>query len=612
MAMSPDVARIAISYLTPDQLKPFFERQKLDPNMKFEHNAQTCSPGEFRRIYRKFPNCAITHVVFKGARSDPYFKIMMDSELITIEFKKIVDSGAKHAMKVAEQNKDEMEAVRLVEEFEAMEGLRVYEEFMKSDEGKEWIRAKGKGVFNDEKVAEMRKGFDRYNRFIAMEEVIKKKGKNYDDEPCIVRIYNLLKGAGKAEKGKKKGEQEFEWYYKEVNNKVANECAKIAISMTKNDVDMCGSVAIIPLNEFREAVIWRRNKLEESREEYDVDKNLRGIDYSNLKSVGFVDCEITGIPKCVMGDKVRKMKVLNCVGLVPKDAFQGLEKCVGLKSLELQNVPSKIEIDEAMPNVRKLVVSGKFYNVSFVKKFFNLRYLKLSGFLNGIVVLPLTLEILDLSDVVMADSFSLDDMKLCSNLKTIDLSRTNVSNLKMIQGLKKLEKIVLNCCIMLKEFPALSCKGLKSLIWEYSVVKNLSNLKGMDELRELNLNECVITTLDDVVECGNLEVLNLSGYKGRDFHKLNRLIGLRDLNMSRCRFVSLSFLDSLSRLERLGLVCGLGIRDWAPLLGLLNLKYLDVSKCSNYPGDDFIRKDIVVINKVEVYPKDDDVHLLLR
>jgi Leucine-rich repeat (LRR) protein len=168
----------------------------------------------------------------------------------------------------------------------------------------------------------------------------------------------------------------------------------------------------------------------------------------------------------------------------------------------------------------------------------------------------------DIKHVVAIESIDLSDNRYIqnirplgqlTNLKTLNLSGTNVVDLTPIRNLTELVE--------------LNASGTK--------IKDLTPLKYSSKLKRLDISYTDITDISLVEKMPDLQMLSLKGTRIVDFGPIAYLSKLEEANLQSTKIVSLTPLEKLDQLTRLNL-SATPIQDLTSLRDLSNLQTLDL------------------------------------
>ncbi|WP_411678844.1 leucine-rich repeat domain-containing protein [Clostridium thailandense] len=180
------------------------------------------------------------------------------------------------------------------------------------------------------------------------------------------------------------------------------------------------------------------------------------------------------------------------------------------------------------------------------------------------------LEELWLYDNKITDISALKDL---TNLKNLQLYGNQITDIPSLRGLTNLEYIDLgnnkiHDITLLKEL-----HNLKELNLVYNNITDVSSLKELTNLNSLNLDNNNITDISPLGKLSNLKKLSLSSNKTTDISPLKGLINLNSLVLDDNNITDISPLKGLTNLNYLVLGSN-KITDISPLEGLTNLSML--------------------------------------
>ncbi len=149
---------------------------------------------------------------------------------------------------------------------------------------------------------------------------------------------------------------------------------------------------------------------------------------------------------------------------------------------------------------------------------------------------------------------SLQGLEYALNLKSLDLSCNEISDISVLSGLSKLQTLVIDNCL----------------------ITDLSPLSTLYKLRELDVHDNGISDISALSGLTNLETLNLRRNDIRDISPLSGLIHIRDLDlMENFGVADLSAVSTMVNLEALRLRYD-DVSDVSPLSCLAHLRVLDL------------------------------------
>ena len=160
------------------------------------------------------------------------------------------------------------------------------------------------------------------------------------------------------------------------------------------------------------------------------------------------------------------------------------------------------------------------------------------------------------------------------NVRSLDLSGTQVANLEPLKGLSSLQSLNLERTQVANLEPLKGLSSLQSLNLERTQVANLEPLKGLSSLQSLNLWGTQVANLEPLKGLSSsLQSLNLSGTQVANLEPLKGLSSLQSLNLWETQVVNLEPLKGLSSLQSLNL-SGTQVANLEPLKGLSSLQPL--------------------------------------
>ena len=143
----------------------------------------------------------------------------------------------------------------------------------------------------------------------------------------------------------------------------------------------------------------------------------------------------------------------------------------------------------------------------------------------------------------------------CSELKSLDLTGTSVTDISPLRSCSKLTSLKLIGLQGLRDISYLSsCSELEFLDLSRSGVTNISALSSCSMLKSLDLSGTRVSTISALGSCSNLENLRLLNCIWvSSISPLKSCSKLKDLNLFRTNVSNISDLQSCSELEHLNL-----------------------------------------------------------
>jgi Leucine-rich repeat (LRR) protein len=305
---------------------------------------------------------------------------------------------------------------------------------------------------------------------------------------------------------------------------------------------------------------------------------------------------------------IKNLKTLNLEGNFIND-FKGIEKMQGLTELNISRNAGLIDLKPvaAIKSLKILDISGnEIKNINAIVALNQLKTLKIGGMKNQVVLknLPVMtqLEEVDISN----NNFSFSDIDLLGkfkdfkNLKTLDLSGNNISNLYVLTNVEnKVYNFFFNRQAERDVKPIFT--GLENLVMASNSIRDLGALQYYPQLKTLDLSNNTLNSIDELGAMKQLESLNLDNTGMMNFDTLTGLVTLKELTLSSnnlsdiCDLSALKNLttldvshNSLNNIDRLGRLTHLRklvlnnnqIADLSALKTLTQLEYLDVKNNS--------------------------------
>ncbi|KAG6679469.1 hypothetical protein I3842_14G132900 [Carya illinoinensis] len=339
--------------------------------------------------------------------------------------------------------------------------------------------------------------------------------------------------------------------------------------------------------------------------------NLEKIDFSGCRSL----CKVHPSIKVL-----KQLQELRMSNTRIKQLWKGLVVLPNLKELDLNSCENLIEIPDLSeaPNLEKIDFSGcrslcKVHpSIKVLKQLQKLRMsnTRIKQLWKGLVVLP-NLKELDLSncdnlieipnlsgapnleEIDFSDCRSLckvhPSIKVLKQLQKLRMSDTRIKQLwKGLVVLPNLKELDLNFCENLIEIPDLSgAPNLEKIdfLGCRSLCKVHPSIKVLKQLQELRMSDTRIKQLwKGLVVLPNLKELDLMFSK--NLIKIPNLSGapnLEKIDFSgyRCLRKFYPSIKVLQRQQELRMSCTRIKQLWKGLVGLDNLKYLNLSDCKN-------------------------------
>ncbi len=196
-----------------------------------------------------------------------------------------------------------------------------------------------------------------------------------------------------------------------------------------------------------------------------------------------------------------------------------------------------------------------------------------------------------------SDISDLEPIKGLSSLQELNLNGTQVSDLEPIKGLRILQQLKLNGTQVSDLEPINGLIGLQSLYLEVTQVSNLEPVKGLTSLQDLSLFDTQVSDLEPIRGLSSLQWLSLRGTQVSDLEPIKGLSSLRllyldgtqvsnlepikglsslqDLELRRTQVSDLEPIKEITSLQRLDLT-GTQVSDLEPIKGLSSLEVLDL------------------------------------
>lgn len=163
-----------------------------------------------------------------------------------------------------------------------------------------------------------------------------------------------------------------------------------------------------------------------------------------------------------------------------------------------------------------------------------------------------------------------------TNLKSINLSGTNVVDLAPIRDLTELQELNLSHTNISNLSPLRYSNKLETLIMRDTEVTDITTVAQMPILTHLDLNGSPVADISALADLTHLTKLNLRGTKISFLQPLERLIELTDLTLALTAIQDVSPLKELKNLRTLNLD-STQVKDIGGLSGMTNLSILQIN-----------------------------------
>ncbi|MFK7907444.1 MAG: leucine-rich repeat domain-containing protein [Chitinophagales bacterium] len=175
--------------------------------------------------------------------------------------------------------------------------------------------------------------------------------------------------------------------------------------------------------------------------------------------------------------------------------------------------------------------------------------------------------------VLLNHSKKLDDFAAIGKLKSLNLLREGIEELKPIEKFTGLRELILSAN-PIKDIDSLKhLKELKKLYLSLTAVEDVSVLKDLPNLSELNLFGLKLKSLDGLLGLKKLKRLSVESTSLTDLTAIEKLKSLRELDISKNSFRSFEGLSKLTNLISLNL-SNTNIQNIGCLTSLQKLKNL--------------------------------------
>ena len=275
-----------------------------------------------------------------------------------------------------------------------------------------------------------------------------------------------------------------------------------------------------------------------------------------------------------MISRLTNIKGIGLNGNILIEDYSGIQKLPQIKEVTIYtdyDVP--MEALGNVPQLEKLyLVKGTVNDISMLGNLKNLKVLDISETeVSDISVLSNMpeLEELYIYNTKVSDISVLRNLK---KLKIVEVSFTEINDISALSDMPELEELYLSGT-KINDISVLgNATQMRALAINGTEVSDISVLSNMPMLEELYIGGINVSEISVLENHTQLEILCMNGTKVRDISVLNNMSKLRKLNINETEISDLSALSNLTELEQLFIV-GTKVDDLSPLA---NLKKLDL------------------------------------
>ncbi|MDU6522156.1 leucine-rich repeat domain-containing protein, partial [Clostridium sp.] len=271
--------------------------------------------------------------------------------------------------------------------------------------------------------------------------------------------------------------------------------------------------------------------------------------------------------------------------------IEGLEHCINLISLDLEgiDVGEKITLLGNMSNLEKLNLSRTNLNdITVLSNLSKLKELILSSNNNLVNITPLknlkNMEMLNLDSTPISDLTPLSNL---SELKELKINETNVSVLKGLENLTKLEYLSIN-------------KGSN-----YNKVTDLTPLSNLIQMKKLYVSGNSIKNVTALSNMTEMNILDISKNEGlQDLTGLENLTNMEELKIASCgNLIDITPLTNMTKMVYLDITNN-KVESIIPLINMTELRKVHagnnlISDLTPLMGASNLSELLVYKNKIE-------------
>jgi Leucine-rich repeat (LRR) protein len=208
---------------------------------------------------------------------------------------------------------------------------------------------------------------------------------------------------------------------------------------------------------------------------------------------------------------------------------------------------------------------------------------------------------------MQADSLSFSEIKKITSIDALDLGANRyIQNIEPLAQLAELKSLNLSETNITDLTPIRNLSALVELDLSNTKVEDLAPLKYASALKKLDLSSTGVSDLSVLEKMTGLETLNISNTKVYDFNIISYLQSLSELNAQNTQLSHLTALEKLAGIRKLNISKTL-VQDLAPIKSLTLLETLafdstrinDLSALSSHQNLKIIQANYTRINTLE-------------
>ncbi|CAN1143448.1 Disease resistance protein L6 [Linum perenne] len=361
---------------------------------------------------------------------------------------------------------------------------------------------------------------------------------------------------------------------------------------------------LLDLRELKELRLYESDEIEEiPRDICMLSKlkafNLQNLDgLENLASLTFLLIEKCNMEKLPSVATLKKLKRLDICESPKFSEIQGLDELESLQDLIIGECLS-LEILSLSKNMKKIYNMDiyecpRLTDIQGLSELESLKYLNIKD-CESLERLPCLAGLKKMNRLCICRCYCLTEIQGLGELESLDhldLSDCtsiesdcqSIERLPLLSRLGKLEKLVMNDSLHLREIESL--EGLESLekldVSGCMALERLPDLSGLKNLKELDIGECVkLTELRGLEELQSLRVLKMNDCKSIEkLPNISHLKHLETLCLKGCKkLVEIVGIENMERLETLWLAECTSLETLPDLSGLKKLEELNIRGC---------------------------------
>ncbi|MGB5976021.1 MAG: hypothetical protein WBG62_01320, partial [Cyclobacteriaceae bacterium] len=323
----------------------------------------------------------------------------------------------------------------------------------------------------------------------------------------------------------------------------------------------------------------------------DVQAYLQDIDFFYRKAV--FEVEVTGVEPLVndegqLGFKVSTVRKLDGITIKGDSVSNSQERFIEL-NLDQESRDLRIVSVYTLPiNEREELYT--WWN--------NLSYAWQEIFRRKMAIIADTISYEELKSIASTDRLDIRDngfvnslapLQQLSDLRELNIARTQVSDLTPIRNLTKLEELVISSTPVTTLAPLRYTTGLRRLLADSTQLTTGRELAQFPKLERLSIGYTPLDTLADLTALSNLKDLRIAHIGAQDFGFLSALKKLEVLDAS---YTALDNLSPLSEAEelRILIIDSTAVASLDPLEGLTRVEriYGDNTGIDRQEAEDFM------------------------